>query len=449
MLLSKNLRGRLFPDRWSVWLGRVAFSSFVVVMISGVFLLFHYDQSTDVVRYDGPYLPLAGTEMSQALASTLKISFEVRGGLLMRQVHHWGTLVMAAAIMLHLLHVFFTGAYRGEHKVRWLVVVGLLVTTMAAGFTGAVLPDDLLSGTSLAIFDGVLKSTPFIGTWLSYVLFGGSAIERLYPLHVYVLPVVMVGLFVVSGMLGRGRRSRAALVKSGGFFLMVSGVLLVMAATATINPIWLYGPADPASGSAGASPEWYLAFLDGALRLVPPGWEFVWLGRTWSVAVLLPVIAGSMFFVVVTAYPFIEARFKPGSKFLERPRDNPTRTGIGVAGMIFYGVLWMAASADTIAVRFHVTFEGVLHTFQVLVLLGPVIGFLVTRSLCQALRDREREIAEDGAETGVIIRTADGGYREITRRLPLEPARRSALLDRGAEPAKDPVGVGSERVVVD
>jgi ubiquinol-cytochrome c reductase cytochrome b subunit len=244
--------------------------------------------------------------------------------------------------------------------------------------------------------------------------------------------VAMVGLFAVSGILGRGRRSQADAVKSGGFFLIVTGVLLVMAAAATINPIWLYGPADPASGSAGASPEWYLAFLDGALRLVPPGWEFVWLGRTWSVAVLLPVIAGSLFFVVVAAYPFIEARFKPDTKFLERPRDNPTRTGIGVAGMTFYGVLWMAASADTIAVRFHLTFEGVLHTLQVLVLLGPVIGFLVTRSLCLALQDREREVAEEGAETGVIIRTADGGYHEIHR--PVRPAlpREAAKPDQAA-----------------
>ncbi len=414
------LAARLFPDRWSAWLGRIALYSFVVVMISGVFLMVHYEPSTTVVVYDGSYPLLRGTEMSRALASTLALSFEIRGGLLMRQVHHWGTLVMSAAIMLHLLHLFFTGAFRGPHRRRWFVVVLILVTTMAAGFTGAVLPDDLLSGTSLAILDGVVKATPVLGTWLSYLLFGssfpGDVIPRLFPLHVYVLPAALAVLFWVS----RERASRVSRLKNGGFFLIVSGILLIMGATMTINPVWLYGPADPADASAGASPEWYLAFLDGALRLVPPGWEFAWLGRTWTPAVLLPVIAGSLFFVVVAVYPFLDARLNPDRRYLERPRESPARTGVGVAGMTFYGVLWAAASADTLAVRFHLTIEGVLHTFQVLVLLGPVIAYVVTRRICLGLQHREREAAEHGHETGAVIRTPDGGYREV-----LTPLRRA------------------------
>lgn len=411
MATREVLTARLFPDRWSAWLGRIALYSFVVVLLSGVFLMIHYEPSTTQVVYDGPYQLLRGTGMSEALASTLALSFEVRGGLLMRQVHHWGTLVMSAAVMLHLLYLFFTGAFRGPHRRRWVVVVLTLVTTMAAGFTGAVLPDDLLSGTSLAILDGVVKATPVLGTWLSYLLFGssfpGDVIPRLFPLHVYVLPAVLAVLFSVN------RERASSRLKSGGFFLIVSGCLLVMGATMTINPVWLYGPADPANASAGASPEWYLAFLDGALRLAPSGWEFVWLDRTWTPAVLVPVIAGSMFFVVVAAYPFLDARLNRGRRFLERPRDNPVRTGVGVAGMTFYGVLWLAASADTLAVRFHLTIEGVLHTFQVLVLLGPVIAFEVTRRLCLGLRNREQETAEHGYETGTIIRDPDGGYHEL------------------------------------
>ena len=406
----------LFTDRWVVRLGRIAFASFVVVMASGVFLLFHYDPSTDLVRYAGPFAPLRGLPMSKALASTLNITFEVRGGLLMRQVHHWGTLVMAAALALMVLRVFFTARYRLRRS--WLVLVGLLLTTMAAGFTGAVLPDDLLSGTSLSIADGVVRSIPFVGTRLSSLLFGDSTIRTMFGIHVFVLPVALVVLFA---LLGRGVRSRAAAVRRTGAFLMTTAVLVVMGATATVNPVWLYGPADPANASAGASPEWYLAVVDGALRLVPPDWEFVWLGRTWAVGVLLPVAAIGLFFLVVTAWPWLE-------RWL--PRDNAFRAGAGVAGMTFYGVLWMAAAADTIAMRFHLTIETVLTTLQVLVLAGPVIAFLITRALA---RVPERE-----PESGVVIRTPDGGYYE-----------RSALLDGGPEPAEDAVGVGPERVVID
>ena len=406
----------LFTDRWVVRLGRIAFASFVVVMVSGVFLLFHYDPSTDLVRYAGPFAPLRGLTMSKALASTLDITFEVRGGLLMRQVHHWGTLVMAAALMLMILRVFFTAGYRMRR--RWLVLVGLLLTTMAAGFTGAVLPDDLLSGTSLSIFDGVVRSIPFVGTWLSSVLFGESLIQKMYGLHVAVLPLVLVVLFAA---LGRALRSRAGAVRRTGAFLMTTAVLVVMGAIATVNPVWLYGPADPANASAGASPEWYVAVVDGALRLVPPDWEFVWLGRTWAVAVLLPVAVVGLFFAVVATWPWLE-------RWL--PRDNAFRAGVGVAGMAFYGVLWMAAAADTIAVRFQLSIETVLHGLQILVFAGPVVGFLITRSLARAPK---RE-----PESGVVIRTPDGGYYE-----------RSALLDGGPEPAEDAVGVGPERVVID
>lgn len=405
-----------FTDRWVVRLGRIAYASFVVVMVSGVFLLFHYDPSTELVRYAGPFAPLRGLPMSKALASTLAITFEVRGGLLMRQVHHWGTLVMAAALMLLILRVFFIAGYRQRR--RWLVLIGLLLTTMAAGFTGAVLPDDLLSGTSLSISDGVVRSIPFVGTWLSSVLFGDSVITKMFGVHVVVLPVVLVVLFA---MVARGLRSRAAAVRRTGAFLMVTAVLVVMGAIATVNPVWLYGPADPANASAGASPEWYLAVVDGALRLVPPDWEFVWLGRTWAVAVLLPVAVVGLFFLVVAVWPWLE-------RWL--PSDDAFRAGMGVAGMTFYGVLWIAAAADTIAVRFHLTIETVLHLLQFLVLAGPVIAFLITRALA---RVPERE-----PESGVVIRTPDGGYEE-----------RSVLLDGGAEPAEDAVGVGTERVVID
>lgn len=170
-----NLRARVFPDHWSLLFGQIAFYSFVVIVLSGVVLTVNYEPSVDHVVYDGPYAPLRGVEMSRALDSTMAITFEVRGGLLMRQVHHWATLIMVAAITLHLLRLFFTAGFRRPRRLNWLVVFGLLIVMLAACLTGTSLPDDMASGMSLAVLDGVLQATPLVGSALSALLFGGSS----------------------------------------------------------------------------------------------------------------------------------------------------------------------------------------------------------------------------------------------------------------------------------
>lgn len=429
MNMNGTLRGKVFPDHWSLRLGQISFYSFVVVLLSGVFLMFWYDASSDPVVYDGPYPLLRGVAISRALDSTLELSFEVRGGLLMRQAHHWGSLVMVAAIMLQLLRLFFTAAFRRPRTRQWLVVFGLFVVMLAACLTGTSLPGDMPSGTSLAVLDGVLRATPLIGTALSALVFGGEfpggVIERFYPLHVVVLPALLGVLFAL--LVRRVRRPAAAVATSVGLFCCVAGVVMLLAGTATINPVWLYGPADPANASAGVGPAWYLAFLDGALRLAP-GWEVVVWGRTLTLAVLLPVAVCTLFLVLVAGYPFIE-RWVTGDRrahhLPERPRDNPTRTGIGVAGITFYGVLWAAAGADTIATVFQVSVNALLQLFQLLLIVGPPAGLVITRRYCMALRARDEQIALDGTETGQIVRLPDGGY--VERHRPVDAARRRQL----------------------
>ena len=431
-------------------LGQVAFHSFIVVVLSGVFLMFFYEPSTEQVTYNGSYVPLQGIQMSRALESTLDISFEVRAGLLMRQVHHWASLLMLAAIMSHLLRLFFTGGFRKPRELTWVVAFLLLVVMLAAALTGSSLPDDMASGTSLAVLDGVLKAAPIVGTWLSSVLFGGlfpgDVIALFYPLHVVILPAVLLLLFTVNAILalvhkpaqftgpGRtndnvvGRPLPVFAAKSGGFFFIVSGVVVLIAATVTINPVWIYGPADPSSASAGAGPGWYLAFLDGALRLAP-GWEFVWLGKTWTLAVLIPVIVSTLFLVIVAVYPLVE-RWITGDRrdhhLLGRPRNHPARTGIGVAGVIFFGVLWAAAGSDKIATQFHLSIEGVLHGFQALIILGPIAGTFITRRICLGLQRKDSEMVLHGYETGRIVRSPRGGYTEVHQ--PLDAWERWRLV---------------------
>lgn len=440
----KEFGRKIFPDHWSFLLGEVALYSFVVILLSGSFLTFFFQASMADVIYNGSYVPLKGVEMSSAMASTLDISFDVRGGLLVRQVHHWAALLFVASIGMHMLRIFFTGAFRKPRELNWFIGFVLFVLAMAEGFTGYSLPDDLLSGNGLAIINGMIKGLPLVGTWISFLLFGGDfpgvdIVGRLYTLHILLLPAILVALlalhlvFVIvhkhTQFPGPGRTEQNVVgypilpvyaAKAGGFFFIVFGVILAIASLVTINPIWNYGPYDPSPVSAGTQPDWYIGFADGALRLIPPGLEFVAFGRTWSFNIIIPVLALVVLLALVAFYPFVEAWItgdKREHHLLDRPRNAPTRTAIGAAGVTFYGGLWAAASSDIVATHFRVTMEGVIHALQFVVVVGPILAFFITKRVCLALQKKDREIVLHGFESGRIVRLPGGEYVEVHQQL--------------------------------
>jgi len=442
--LVKEVGRKIFPDHWSFMLGEVALYSFVVILLSGTFLTFFFQASMVEVHYDGSYVPLKGIAMSAAMSSALDISFDIRGGLLMRQVHHWAALLFVASIGLHMLRVYFTGAYRKPREINWLIGFVLFILAMAEGFTGYSLPDDLLSGNGLRIIDGMVKGIPVVGTWISYLLFGGEfpgtdIVGRLYVLHILILPAILVAALGVHLLLliinkhtqfaGPGKTNENVVgapimpvfaAKAGGFFFIVFGVITLIAATVTINPIWNYGPYDPSPVSAGTQPDWYIGFADGALRLVPPGLEFVIFGFTVSLNILIPLVGLGLFIAVVAFYPFIEA-WVTGDKrehhIADRPRNAPARTSIGAAGVTFYAVLWAAASSDLIATHFYLSIEAVIHSLQALLIIGPVAAYMIAKRVCLALQKKDREIALHGYESGRIVRLPGGEYIEVHEQL--------------------------------
>jgi ubiquinol-cytochrome c reductase cytochrome b subunit len=436
----KGLGRKAFPDHWSFMLGEIALYSFVAIFISGSFLTFFFQASMAEVHYDGSFVPLKGVEMSAAMASTLDLSFDIRGGLLMRQVHHWAALLFVASIGLHMLRIFFTGAFRKPREINWVIGFVLFILAMAEGFTGYSLPDDLLSGNGLRIIDGMVKGIPLVGTWISFLLFGGEfpgtdIVGRLYSLHILLLPAILIALIAVhlayvfihkhtqypqAGNNNTTVRGVPILpvfaTKGGGFFFIVFGVIMLIASLFTINPIWNYGPYDPSPVSAGTQPDWYIGFADGALRLIPPGLEFVWLGHTWSLNILIPLAVIGIFILLVLIYPFIEAWItgdKREHHLLDRPRNAPTRTAIGAAGVTFYAGLWSAASSDIIATHFHLTMEGVIHAIQAITVLGPFLAFFIAKRVCLALQKKDREIVLHGYESGRIVRLPGGEYIEV------------------------------------
>ncbi|NBW72943.1 MAG: ubiquinol-cytochrome c reductase cytochrome b subunit [Microbacteriaceae bacterium] len=421
-------------------LGEVALYSFLVLLLSGTFLTFFFQPSMTEVVYDGVYAPLKGAHMSIAYASSLDITFEVRGGLLMRQVHHWSALLFVAAAGLHMLRVFFTGAFRKPREMNWVVGFVLFILGMGAGFTGYSLPDDLLSGNGLRIIDGMIKGIPFIGVWISSLLFGGEfpgteIVGRLYSLHIMLIPaLILVFLAIHLVMLvlhkhthysGAGRKDTNVVgyplmpvyvAKAGGFFFIVFGVIMLISSFFTINPIWNYGGYDPSPVSAGTQPDWYIGWLDGALRLAPTGMEFMIGDVTVSMNILIPLAVSLIFLALVAVYPFIE-NWITGDKrehhVLDRPRNAPVRTAIGAAGVTFYAILWAGASTDLIATQFRMSLNQVLTAMQISLIVLPIVAFIVTKRICLALQRKDREIALHGRETGRIVRLPHGEYIEV------------------------------------
>ena len=450
----KFIGRKIFPDHWSFMLGEVALWSLIITIISGTFLTFFFNPSMAHVTYDGAYAPLKGTEMSIAYASALDISFEIRGGLLMRQVHHWGALLFVAAMGLHMLRTFFTGAFRKPRELNWVIGFLLFLMGMAAGFTGYSLPDDLLSGNGLRIIDGMLKGIPVVGTAVSSGFFGGEfpgteVISRLYSLHIMIVPALLLVLVALHMALliinkhtqypGPGRTESNVVgypvlpvyaAKAAGFFFIVFGVIMAISATFTINPIWNYGPYDPSPVSAGTQPDWYIGWLDGALRLAPGNLDMVIFGNTYPMGILIPMVISLVFLAIVAVYPFLE-QWVTGDRrehhILDRPRNAPTRTGIGVAGVVFYGILWAGASTDLIAYQFQMSLNHVLTAMQVLLIIGPVIGYFITKRACLALQRKDRELVLHGRETGRVVRLPNGEYIEVHE--PLDKYELYKLVD--------------------
>jgi ubiquinol-cytochrome c reductase cytochrome b subunit len=451
---ARRTARKVFPDHWSFMMGEIALYSFIVLLLSGTYLALFFKPSQQEVTYDGSYVPLHGLKMSEAYASTLHISFDVRGGLVTRQVHHWAALIFVAAIIVHLFRVFFTGAFRKPRELNWIIGTVLLILAILEGFAGYSLPDDLLSGTGLRIAEGVLLAIPVVGTYLTFFIFGGQFpgedfIPRLYTVHILLIPGLFLALITVhlisvwhqkhTQYPGPGRTENNVvgypflpvyIAKAGGFFFIVAGVIGLLSALAQINPVWLFGPYAPNTVSAGSQPDWYMGFLEGALRLFP-SLETQAFGSTLSWNVFIPaVIVPGLLFTILGAYPFIE-EWATGDRrehhLLDRPRNVPVRTGLGVMTISFYVILLAAGANDILAITFHLSINAITETFRLLIFTVPPLAYEVTKRICLGLQLRDRETVLHGRETGILLRLPNGGVVELLEPLP-EPERQ--LLSR-------------------
>ncbi|MBO4270366.1 cytochrome b [Microbispora triticiradicis] len=437
--LKRNLR-KVFPDHWSFLLGEIALYSFVILLLTGTFLTFWFKPSMGEVNYLGNYAPLYDVRMSEAYASSLHISFDIRGGLLVRQMHHWAALLFVGGMTAHALRIFFTGAYRKPRELNWLIGVGLLTLALLEGLTGYSLPDDLLSGAGLRITQGVAQSIPIVGTYISFFLFGGEypghdVIPRFYTIHILLIPGILLALISAHMILmwvqkhtqmpGKARTEKnvvgapfypAFMAKSGAFFLFTFGVIALLGTFAQINPIWLFGPYNPANISAGSQPDWYMGFLEGALRLMP-AWEINFLDHTVTFSVLIPALVPmGIIMTGLALYPFLE-QWVTGDRrehhVCDRPRNNPHRTSIGISAITFYGILWLLGANDEISANFHIDLYTTTWFGRFAVFIGPAIAYWITYRTCIGLQRKDAEVLSHGVESGVIKRMPNGQYIEV------------------------------------
>ena len=449
--MRKNLQ-KVFPDHWSFMLGEIALYSFVILLLSGTFLSFWFDPSMQHVKYEGSYQPLKDVEMSAAYASALHISFDVRGGLLMRQIHHWAALIFMAAIVVHLMRVFFTGAFRKPREFNWILGIALLTLGIVEGFLGYSLPDDLLSGTGVRIAHAIIQSIPVVGTYLSFFAFGGAFpgyvfIPRIYIVHVLLIPGIFLALITVHLMLvwyqkhtqypGPGRTEKNVvgyplmpvyMAKAGGFFFIVFGITAFLGAVASINPIWLYGPYTPGQISAGSQPDWYMGWLDGLVRMALPLETYLF-GYTVSWNILLPgLIIPGIIFTGMALYPFIES-WMTGDKrehhILDRPRNVPNRTALGVMSLTFMIVALINGGNDLIATHFDLTINQIMWFSRIGIIVLPPLAFVITKRICLSLQRADREAVLHGKETGRLVMLPHGEYIEIHEEL--SPEKKFAL----------------------
>jgi ubiquinol-cytochrome c reductase cytochrome b subunit len=462
---------KVFPDHWSFLLGEVILYSFIILLLTGTLLTFWFQPSMTDVIYHGSYVPLHGVRMSEAYASTLNISFDVRGGLLLRQIHHWSADLFMAGIMAHMIRIFFTGAYRKPREINWLIGIILFTLGLLEGLFGYSLPDDLLSGAGLRILEGVIQSLPLVGTYLAFFLFGGPfpghlIVPRLYILHVLLIPglilaLVTAHLFLMfhqkhTQMPGKGRTNTNVvgaptypyfMAKTGAFFFFVFAAVALAAALIQINPIWLYGPFNPVAMSAGSQPDFYMGMLEGALRVMP-AWQWVVFGHTFAFNVFIPALVPlGLLFTGAAVWPFVEQWITGDRRehhVNDRPRNAPARTALGIAVITGYGILWAEGANDVIADHLDVPLYWITWAARVGIFVGPVLAYIITKRICLGLQRKDRHLLEHGVETGIIRQLPGGEFIEETR--PVDEERLAVLTARADLPPL-PAGESAESEV--
>ncbi|WP_458189642.1 cytochrome b [Haladaptatus sp. NG-WS-4] len=454
---GSRLLGKAFPAEDSFLLGEVALFSFFVLVITGVFLGFFFEPSTTEVTYDGSVAQYQGQDLPAAFVSVLHITYDIPYGMFLRRMHHWAAHFFVAAIGLHLLRVYFTGAYRNPRELNWVVGGGLALLAIFAAYTGYSLPFDEFASTATGIGYSIATSVPVFGGILSKIVFGGqypssATLPRFYFLHVFLIPVAIIMLITVHmGILVRQKHTEGprsddvagertiqrgddtyvvglpafpnqAAVSVVVFFLTLAFVSL-LAGFLPVHNVAEYGPNDPASTPGLIMPDWFLMWVFGFLKLMPSWMSFtipftdIHVSTEFLSGAVLPGIVFGLLFL----WPFIDYREEP-THFTVNPLRRPWQTAVGVTAVTFIMIASIAGMnnilADVINVSTGVINAVLLVGMLVYPLVAGIITYFVLRGNGSSETPGRREPAVDGglspSESATATNRADEGRDDST-----------------------------------
>jgi len=363
---KEKFLSKTFPTHPTFLLGETALFSFITLVVTGIFLGFLYEPSTTMVSLFGAMVPAA-------YASVVRLDL-LPMGLIIRRIHHWSAMIMIAAILAHLLRIYFTASYRKPREINWLVGLSLWGMAMVAAFTGYLLPYSQFSVTATSIAYYMAKSVPWVGEWISRFLFAGDfpsdgTVPRFFFMHVMLIPAVLVGLIGLHMLIlikqkhtePQSNRNRSEsqggrrligipiwpeqTVISLSFYLFLLFVVVMMATYIPLNPIETYGP--PSPGTPVMRPDWYFLVVYGFLKLVPGNISFSILGGKITPETIGGVIFPAFTFVVYALIPFIDGSKEP-QHYMENPLHRPFMTSLGIGGIVFLCMMVVAGYIDVL-----------------------------------------------------------------------------------------------------
>lgn len=409
---------KVFPVHSTFFFGEMAMFSFVILVLTGIYLGLIYVPSNADVELNGQTVP-------QAYASVQLIE-SIPVADLFRNVHHWAAHVMVASIFLHALRIYFTGTYRKPREVNWAVGIVLLGLTLMAGFVGYSLPYDSYAVTATGIGYSIARSIPWVGGVAAELFFGGAfptlgSVPRLYTIHVFVVPalialVMSVHLLIVvkqkhtqpgyarklsepGKVLGVPLWPYQAIL-AGQLLLLMFGALFLLSAVVPPHPLKDFGPPGPTTPEV--KPDWYLLWIYGFLKIVPSWTEFHLLGTTFSPNFYGGLLFPTLVFGLMTFAPWIDRTNRWAIRrfeYLEPPRQTPVRLSLGIAVLGFIGTLFLAAFYDQLGMT-------LWEIWAVIVLVPIAVGgavYLWSRRWAQVMRFEPREeLPIDGEDRRIV-----------------------------------------------
>jgi cytochrome b-561 len=366
---KEKFLSKTFPTHPTFLLGETALFSFITLIITGIFLGFLYEPSTKMVSLFGAMVPAA-------YASVVRIDL-LPMGMIIRRVHHWSAMIMIAAIIAHLLRVYFTASYRNPREMNWLVGLSLWGTAMVAAFTGYLLPYSQFSVTATSIAYYMAKSMPWVGEWISRLLFAGDfpsdgTVPRFFFMHVMLIPTALISLIGLHMLIlvkqkhteppsNRKRKEAQGgkrligipiwpeqTVISLSFFLFLLFVVVAMATYIPLNPIEKYGP--PTPGTPVMRPDWYFLVVYGFLKLVPGDLSFTILGGKITPETIGGVIFPAANFIAYALVPFFD-RSKEPQYYMANPLHRPFMTSLGIGAIVFLCMMVVAGYIDVLHIK--------------------------------------------------------------------------------------------------